>query len=311
MTTATLGAAWMLKLAINSNPQLQARAPTGPGALAIGDFRDTTVAVTSHFDTRWEMAAGSLRGVPLVAEEIRQYAANVPHVPLPPARPHEPKVKHEGAAVMQVASLPRASVSASGAAVPLPPRRPLERAQVASLPAPGETKPQEAAKPSSPKIAPNKAFSLPGVDDKTAVYDISARTVYLPNGQKLEAHSGLGEKMDNPRYVHVRMRGSTPPNVYELTLREKLFHGVQAIRLNPVDEDKMYGRDGILAHTYMLGSNGQSNGCVSFKDYEKFLSAYLRGDVTRMVVVPSLAGDVPVVARKRDEKAGWRWASNY
>ena len=61
------------------------------------------------------------------------------------------------------------------------------------------------------KEAHNKALSLPGVDDKTAVYDISARAVYLPNGQKLEAHSGLGVKMDDPRYVHVRMRGATPP----------------------------------------------------------------------------------------------------
>jgi hypothetical protein len=47
----------------------------------------------------------------------------------------------------------------------------------------------------------------------------------------------------------------------------------------------MYGRDGILAHTYMLGANGQSNGCVSFSDYDAFLQAYLRGEVTRIVVV--------------------------
>ena len=51
----------------------------------------------------------------------------------------------------------------------------------------------------------------------------------------------------------------------------------------------MFGRDGILAHTYMLGSNGQSNGCVSFSDYDAFLNAYLRGEVTRMVVVERLA----------------------
>lgn len=47
-------------------------------------------------------------------------------------------------------------------------------------------------------------------DRTTAVYDISAKTVYMPDGKKLEAHSGLGDKMDDPRFVHVRMRGATP-----------------------------------------------------------------------------------------------------
>jgi Protein of unknown function (DUF2778) len=125
-------------------------------------------------------------------------------------------------------------------------------------------------------------------DGRTAIYDITARTVYLPNGRRLEAHSGFGDFIDNPRHVHVRMRGATPPNVYSLTLREQPFHGVQAIRLNPVDDSKMYGRAGILAHPYMLGANGQSNGCVSFSDYPEFLNAFLRGEVTRLVVVERL-----------------------
>ena len=89
------------------------------------------------------------------------------------------------------------------------------------------------------------------------------------------------------------MRGPTPPNVYELKLREASFHGVQALRLNPVDSGRMYGRDGILAHPFMLGPNGQSNGCVSFKDYPAFLSAYQRGEVTRLVVVEQLGNPPP------------------
>jgi Protein of unknown function (DUF2778) len=127
-------------------------------------------------------------------------------------------------------------------------------------------------------------------DGRMAIYDITARTVYLPNGRRLEAHSGFGDLMDNPRHVHVRMQGVTPPNVYNLTLRERLFHGVRAIRLNPVDDSKMYGRAGILAHPYMLGANGQSNGCVSLSDYPEFLNAFLRGEVTRLVVVERLEG---------------------
>jgi len=124
---------------------------------------------------------------------------------------------------------------------------------------------------------------------RTAIYDITARTVYLPNGRRLEAHSGLGDHMDDPRYVNARMTGPTPPNVYELKVRESLFHGVRAIRLVPTDDSKMHGRAGILAHSYMLGPSGQSNGCVSFSNYSAFLEAYQRGEVNRLVVVERLA----------------------
>jgi hypothetical protein len=71
-------------------------------------------------------------------------------------------------------------------------------------------------------------------------------------------------------------------------MRKRLFHGVRAIRLNPVNENKMFGRAGMLAHTYMLGPNGQSNGCVSFKHYSKFLRAFQKGEIDRMVVVRNL-----------------------
>ena len=140
----------------------------------------------------------------------------------------------------------------------------------------------------TPLPAHNKPVPLPEADGRTAVYDIAAHTVYLPNGTKLEAHSGLGDKLDDPRYVNLKDRGPTPPNVYDLTLREQLFHTVRALRLNPVGGDSMFGRDGILAHSYMLGANGQSNGCVSFKDYPAFLHAYLNGEIDRLVVVPRL-----------------------
>ena len=142
-------------------------------------------------------------------------------------------------------------------------------------------------------------MSLPAPDSRTAVYDIAAHTVYLPNGGRLEAHSGLGNKLDDPRYIDVKGWGPTPPNVYNLALREELFHGVRAIRLNPADGDKMFGRVGMLAHSYMLGPKGQSNGCVSFRDYPKFLQAFLSGEVDRLVVVPNLRTEPSRSARAR------------
>ena len=129
---------------------------------------------------------------------------------------------------------------------------------------------------------------LAGYDRWTAVYDISAHTVYLPNGTRLEAHSGLGDRLDDPRHVHERMRGATPPDLYELAPREQLFHGVQALRLKPIGGGDVFGRAGLLAHTYMLGPNGDSNGCVVFKNYEAFLQAFQNGEVKRLVVVAHL-----------------------
>ncbi len=130
-----------------------------------------------------------------------------------------------------------------------------------------------------------------GYDRLTAVYDISGRVVYLPNGARLEAHSGLGSTKDDPRHVSERGVGATPPAVYDLKLRERPFHGVRALRMTPIEGNTL-GRSGLLAHGYMLGLDGDSNGCVSIKDYDKFLSAFQNGEVKRLVVVPSLAEPV-------------------
>lgn len=122
-----------------------------------------------------------------------------------------------------------------------------------------------------------------------AIYDISSQVVVLPDGTRLEAHSGLGPNRDNIRSAHLRMRGVTPPHVYNLREREALFHGVRAIRLTPVGgAGAIHNRNGLLAHTYMLGPNGDSNGCVSIRDYNAFLSAYLQGKITQLVVVESM-----------------------
>jgi hypothetical protein len=129
-----------------------------------------------------------------------------------------------------------------------------------------------------------------------AVYDIRNAVVYMPNGEKLEAHSGLGPMTDKPKYVDEKNRGPTPPNTYKLVLRERRFHGVEAIRLLPVDGNNKYGRVGLLAHTYMLrGGLAQSNGCVVFKDYKRFLNAFKKGKVTRLVVVPDLSHASPAM----------------
>jgi hypothetical protein len=126
-------------------------------------------------------------------------------------------------------------------------------------------------------------------DRQMAVYVISHKKVYLPDGTELEAHSGYGQYMDDPRFARLRMRGVTPPHVYDLKMREALFHGVEAIRMLPIGgSDEIFGRDGILAHSYLLGPRGQSHGCVSVKDYDAFLDAFKDGKITRIAVLAKL-----------------------
>jgi hypothetical protein len=136
-----------------------------------------------------------------------------------------------------------------------------------------------------------------GYDGQTAVYDISAHAVYLPNGLKLEAHSGLGSLKDDPEHVQMRNVGATPPAVYDLRPRESLFHGVRALRMIPTDGSDTLGRAGLLVHSFMLGPDGDSNGCVSVRDFERFRKAYDDGQINRLVVVPTMSAAPPTAAR--------------
>ncbi len=139
----------------------------------------------------------------------------------------------------------------------------------------------------------NGKVSLPGRGSGIAVYEISKATVHMPDGTKLEAHSGIGHMKDNPKYVYRKNRGPTPPNIYKLRMRERRFHGVEAIRMLPVDRAAMRGRDGMLTHTALLRGTNGSHGCVAFKNYAKFLKAFKSGKVKTLIVVPEL-DDLPV-----------------
>jgi hypothetical protein len=189
-------------------------------------------------------------------------------------------------APVAVAPPPRTAPSAAAPLIshpagsaPLPPSRPIELGLSAAPPAPF-SRPALAFSARGDTTGPSSRY-----DHWTAVYDLAAHTVYLPNGVRLEAHSGLGDRLDDPAHVSERNRGATPPHLYELKARDELFHGVQALRLDPIGGGDIFGRAGFLAHTYMLGPNGDSNGCVSFKDYQAFLRAFQNGQVKRLAVV--------------------------
>ncbi|MFC3693802.1 DUF2778 domain-containing protein [Chenggangzhangella methanolivorans] len=207
--------------------------------------------------------------------------------------------------------------------VPVPRPRPVEFARlsqpVAPLRAEATVVRPETKAPGAPSPRPTAlAYAAPETETKTdtpggffssllgrddasrllsgrrgiAIYDIASATVRLPNGERLEAHSGLAHRQDNAAYVREKNRGPTPPNVYDMRMREALFHGTEAIRLLPRDQKKVFNRDGLLAHSYMYAGGGprsQSNGCVVFKDYGRFLRAFKAGEIAKLVVVPNMA----------------------
>lgn len=288
-TAVTLAAAWIVSATLSANPQLRVRTTTGPAALALAKFNPvptsaTPETVAAHWARARALASALASAEPPATQRPVRSASNVPSSRLP-----EPAVAQANRVPLPRPHPARFDVARAPANQAAPQIAPKAAPQIAIVTPPP---PPALEKRAAPEQSPNTSLALPDAGGRTAVYDIAAHTVYMPNGEKLEAHSGFGDKRDDPRYIKIRMRGPTPPNVYELTMRERLFHGVRAIRLNPVDENKMHGRDGMLAHTYLLGPNGQSNGCVSFKDYRKFLQAFLDGKVDRMVVVPAL-GDTP------------------
>jgi hypothetical protein len=292
------------------------------------------------FEARWARvmapASTSTGAVPLVPQHPVERASNVASLQPYPLRSPQRWAKPEIARApdsTHIAELSPAATPASARPSNLPHPAKLTPEQASSVPLPrphpaqrdiarspiSQAVPQVAGvmpsplstfeKPVTPQQAHNKSMPLPDPDSRTAIYDIAAHTVYMPNGDRLEAHSGLGNKLDDPRYVSVKDRGPTPPNVYDLALRKQLFHDVRVIRLNPVGGGNMFGRSGMLAHPYMLGANGQSNGCVSFKDYPAFLRAYLRGKVDRLVVVPHI-GDTSLRTASARRGPARRYADN-
>ena len=308
----TLTATWALYTYIGGLSLTHARADlrtvafSQPIALAKVETRpqfDTTiVAFTDRFITRSDDTTGSLPSpgrfevasadsaiqietAPDVAPAPPPKPAEVASIPLPPEKPQSLRAKMKESVSRKEIALANKAATLTANAKSVFDRLFVKQERGPTLAYAGS----DGGILTGNSTDKSEISLKPPFNRDTAVYDITAKKVYLPDGTELEAHSGLGDKMDDPRFVSVRMRGATPPHVYDLKLRESLFHGVEAIRLNPVGgEDAIHGRDGLLAHTYMLGPNGQSNGCVSFKDYNRFLRAYKNNEIKRLAVISSL-----------------------
>jgi hypothetical protein len=334
VATVVVASAWLVRSTLSANPYLRAKAKY---AVASAQPAERYAAIDANRfagsprmpDIALESAAalGALvfdaSGTHTTASDFRRRSVIAPQLPI--ASPLRPVVPHGDAqrdlayapdtariaalipiaAPASVPSLPPPELAPVRVMTPppFPPARPATQNSAASAPQVEVASLTTGSIPGSGTLPERETTAVPKwhAGNRVAVYDIAGQMVYLPNGERLEAHSGLGHKRDDPRYTRIKMQGPTPPNVYDLTMRERLFHGVRAIRLNPVDEAKMYGRDGMLAHTYLLGPSGQSNGCISFKDYSRFLRAFQRGEIDRIVVVSRLGSESwrTVAARAR------------
>lgn len=264
-------------------------APPVAGLAALAPKQASAATILAFADPSPKSEGGALAAIRSIDQTagaieggIDLGALEIDDVPVPIARPQR-----------EEAVAPPADKAVASLPPPDKPAPPLPRAVPA---APADAPPSAAKTPPGGFL--NKLFGggRPRAGNKVAVYDISAAKVYMPDGSVLEAHSGIGKMADNPRYVHVKMNGPTPPQTYDLKMRESRFHGVEAVRMTPVGNQTMHGRDGMLTHSYLLrGRPGQSHGCVAFKEYHKFLSAFKKGHVKRIIVVPG--GGAGVFAR--------------
>jgi len=258
------------QLALAEAPETAAEAETGELPLIDADLSSseplTTASIPSH-------------EVPITAEPLVLASLSPDVIPVPSLRPR-PLVRTSPSAVNKPAQ-------SSG--------------PVLSYANPGNPESEENGVFSGIK----KLFNSPtdfGPDSKVAIYDISAATVHMPDGSKLKANSGIGHRMNNPKYAYVKNLGPTPPNVYKLRMRERRFHGVEAIRMLPYDVAAMRGRDGMLAHTPLLRNSKGSHGCVAFPNYNKFLKAFKRGKVKTMIVVPEMSALPKYAAMYKERK---------
>ena len=129
---------------------------------------------------------------------------------------------------------------------------------------------------------------ISGYDRYTAVYDISARVVYLPDGTRLEAHSGLGA---GARQSALRGRARSGPDAAACLRADAAG---RLLPRRPGDTAQSGRRRRNLWPRRIAGPpvharpNGNSNGCVSFKDYKAFLRAYENGQIKKLAVVAKL-----------------------
>ncbi|WP_420414734.1 tlde1 domain-containing protein [Roseibium sp.] len=238
--------------------------------------------------------------LPMIDEELPPIDADVPVqvaslspanvLPAPSQRPR-PLVRSNPVAESKPGAInkPRKPVKAKTKAKTKDKPRQTKSAPVLAYAAPQEPKTERPPFDGIGKLFNGGKAGLPGRSSKIAVYDISAAVVHMPDGSKLKANSGIGHRMNKPKYAYVKNLGPTPPNVYKLRMRERRFHGVEAIRMLPYDVAAMRGRDGMLAHSPLLRKSKGSHGCVAFTHYNKFLRAFKKGKVKTMIVVPNMS----------------------
>ena len=190
-----------------ANPPTRSLQPT----LSFEDrFRSTsfedrfTGTISARITTTRSMTADIDDGAPRVAAPQIAAAAPAPRAARTAAvAPAAPK---RSAGQYQLASLSETPLPPAYASVDSGTKNSAINDLILKKLAPRDPAPQEA---STQDAAPSDAPAGPDTSH-TAIYDITAHVVYMPDGRRLEAHSGLGEHLDDPHSINLKSRGPTP-----------------------------------------------------------------------------------------------------
>lgn len=95
--------------------------------------------------------------------------------------------------------------------------------------------------------------------------------VHHRDGQRITLATGLlsgrGDGLNNPEKQYEKNRGVTPEGGYNLSFGHSNRAGIgKYVRMDPIDNSQMRGRDGILMHHGSLASGERGSlGCITFK----------------------------------------------
>ncbi len=218
--------------------------------------------------------AGPLKSIFNAPAEPDYAPATQPRIAVAPAP--NPPPRQQAPLFPQKPSSPSVAL---GPSVPAPPTRPIDLnvaapavVALAPSPTPGPEK-----KTDGVELAP-KPPALNQFDRFTAVYDLMAHTVFLPDGSRLEAHSGLGPL------------GTIPPMSWKRTgaRRRRMNMNSRCARacstacrrcgsIPSAGRMRSMAAPGCSPTPTCWGPDGDSNGCVSFKNYDAFLAAFQSG----------------------------------
>ena len=311
LVSSLLFGVWMLQAGPAAVPEA-GKAPAGasPGKIVANPFgalltdfqrrshvatqasRDESVSLKPALEPMEPTAAGEPVDRKLTSSSISQSVTNAP---VPPRRPAELRLSAIQTAPQAALRRPVAANTTSAVAPAVSDNRSLIEKMFDQRPASGP----QASGPALAYAVPEGGVTgiarsvisggQSGYNRRTAIYDISAHTVYLPNGATAGGAFGSRRRDRTIRASCMKECAGRRHQMFTSLLRaNSFFMGFKRCVSNPSARAIFSDAPDFWRILICSCANGASNGCVSFKNYDAFLQAYQNGEIKHLAVVAHL-----------------------